>query len=91
MENKWLFISLYKHAIINDAKLPTNFLLLGSLKNRSAISWFWMSFAFGITLDKRVNTFRTASDGNTSSAILPVTEDQQVMFHLTVKTNAAPI
>jgi len=68
-----------------NAKIPTNFLLLGSLKKSSSSSWFGKSFAFGITLDKRVNTFITPSDGNTSSAILPEKEDRQVMFYPTIK------
>jgi len=73
------------------AKVPTNFLLLGSLKNSSSSSWVGKSFAFGITLDKRVNTFITASDGKTSSAILPETEDRQVIFLSNYKVNTAPI
>lgn len=67
------------------AKIPTNFLLLGSLKKSSSRSCFGKSLAFGSTLEKTVNTFITASDGNTSSAILPETGDRQVMFYPTIK------
>lgn len=45
-------------------------LFLESLNASSARSFCGKSFAFGITLDNRANTFSTGAGGVTSSAIL---------------------
>jgi len=51
-------------------KLSTTFLLPGSRKVSPDISLCGNSFAFGITLDRMLKTFKTAVDGSMPSAIL---------------------
>jgi len=63
-------------------KLPTTFLLPGSRKVSADRSLCGNSFAFGITLDKRFNTFKTAIGGSMPSATL-APKQEQIRLYMT--------
>ena len=75
VQHKSLFklhaIQVHSYPRVNKGQ--TIFLFLSSLKASGARSFFGKSFALGMTLDMRVNTFRTGAGGFTSSAILAAT------------------